>query len=146
MPRILSFLPDDFREQDGIIQSPLNRDAYEDVPTVSGAYIFYAKSQYFVYPRGKSKVFYIGQSVNLYNRLRGHADAVIRMSDMDDNQLTADWHWSRYQYALAFPCKIIWYKNKGGETPSSLEWKLIDYFYRKHFSMPVANGAFNYKG
>ena len=52
-----------------------------DVPQTGGAYVLVGDT-WFVYPTGKSPVFYVGQSRNLRQRLRQHLMYSIHVREM----------------------------------------------------------------
>ena len=48
-----------------------------DIPSKGGVYIFVSKEQKFIYPKGESRVIYIGESSNLRRRLYEHKSKYI---------------------------------------------------------------------
>lgn len=120
------------------IEDLLEDDVIENIPITAGAYVLGSTNgQQLIYPWGSSPIFYIGQSNNLYNRLKDHKNAIIRAMD---NHEELNW-WPRYQYGAAFGATVAWYSVKGSQNPNSLESNLITNFYQTYGSIPAANGT-----
>ncbi len=134
----------DYREPDGCIENLLDKDALEDIPEISGAYIFVSDGQKFIYPEGKSKVIYIGKGDNLKKRIRSHYSDLNKIVDMSEYENLQKWRYSRYQYMRKFGCRVFWYTTRGVQSSKQLETNLLADFYDKYFALPVGNGAFSY--
>jgi hypothetical protein len=109
-----------------------------DIPETGGAYVLVA-SEWFVYPSGKSPVFYVGQSRNLRQRLRMHRRYSIDVRD--DQRNRGDLYWPRYEYAGRFGSRYAFVKTHRGKTPRAVEEELLASFARQYRSFPVANGS-----
>ncbi len=125
------------RWPDGI-EDLMTDEALSKIPENAGAYVLGTTSgKNLVYPWGSSPVFYIGQSINLQNRLKGHRN-VTTQAIYDHEEL---YWWPRYQYGAAFGVTVAWYTVRGTQNPNSLEANLITSFYEMYGSIPVANGT-----
>jgi hypothetical protein len=127
----------------------LIEDAFEDVdkfdstPSAPGIYIMVAKEQQFIYPKGKSRVFYIGTSNQLRRRLKCHLRRYNAAKTVYKEH--SSWEYSRYNYAIAFGADIYYMRITGRENEKALESKAIEGFYDKYGALPVGNGAFSYR-
>jgi hypothetical protein len=111
---------------------------YHDIPNKSGVYILMANPGItFLYPRYKSPVFYVGQAVNLRNRLYGH----LRAANEAKYNRKETLYWPYYEYAATLGARytIILCENK--ETPKKLESDILACFAERYRSWPVANGV-----
>jgi hypothetical protein len=128
---------------------------FEDIKTANfitipenrkGAYILLATDDSeFLYPKkDKSKVFYIGMSSNLRNRLKTHQKEIKRIQKMNFKDRWDNWYWEKYQYAASFGCEIFVFTTRGVQTPKRLEREIIEHFYNQFYGKPVANGAFSF--
>jgi len=125
------------RWQDGIIDL-LTEGALESIPTTAGTYVLGATDPIeFIYPWGRSPVFYIGQAHNIRARLTVHRSHIID-AEKDHDEL---YWWPRYQYGAAFGTTAAWYSVRGRQSPSTLEAALIEDFYEMYGAIPVANGS-----
>lgn len=121
----------------------ITEGSFADVPEEAGIYIMLSDDVEFIYPKGTSKVFYIGTSNNLKKRLLSHnrryKDAVKSFNSCDD------WIYSRYNYAYKFGANIYYMRITGRESEKGLESKAIESFYDKYGALPVGNGAFSFR-
>lgn len=148
MKRILHFLSSYINQE--VIESKVHiiKDAFrtdvcfDDVPEKPGIYIMIAKESGFIYPYGKSAVFYIGTSKDLKKRLKTHLRLYNRAKNDYENH---NWHYSRYNYAIAFGADIYFMRITGRENEKDLESKAIEGFYDKYGALPVGNGAFSFR-
>jgi hypothetical protein len=113
-----------------------------EIPASGGAYILVA-SETFLYPGGRSRVFYIGQSTNLRWRLRTH----LRYSrHVQGNQRVSDWlYWPRYEYAGKFGVRYAYVQTHNGMTSRAVEEELMASFAHRYLAFPVANGSGSWK-
>jgi len=125
------------RWPDGMVDL-LDEIALTMIPTIGGAYILGStQNMDFIYPWGRSPIFYIGKGRQLRKRLRGHRRNILKA--VDDHEKT-HW-WPRYQYGASFGTTVAWFTTRGLQTPESLEADLINQFYWVYGSIPVANGS-----
>lgn len=120
---------------------------FKDIPVnKGGVYILVAKHESFLYPnKQKSKVFYIGMSKNLKNRLKTHQKWTSHLTEKPDEDRIDLWYWERYQYGASFGTEVCVFLCHEFETPKSLEFNIIEHFYEKYLGKPIANGAFSFK-
>ena len=109
--------------------------AAHDVPERSGVYVLIARRK-FPYPKGRSPVFYVGQAKNLRRRLRSHLTYARRARA--DRRLRL--YWPRYEYAAAFGKRYALVLTTRGQSPHSLEKRVLQDFSRKYRTFPLANG------
>jgi hypothetical protein len=110
----------------------------KDVPSSPGVYILLSKPTIsFLYPRGKSSVFYIGQASNLRKRLIEH----LKYSCQAKHDRKLDRYWPRYEYAASFGGRYTFVQTWQGMSPKSLESDILNRFANRYRSFPVANGA-----
>ena len=111
----------------------------KNLPKSAGAYILYAEDENFIYPEGKSPIFYIGMSKNLGQRIKTHIkftkEACLPMDERNSYL-----YWPRYEYAAKYKTYLVYIKTWQGKTPKSLEDDLLALFARKYFAFPIANG------
>lgn len=108
-----------------------------DIPDVPGVYVLLARPDtQFLYPKGKSAVFYIGQASDLSRRLRSHLHFAIQARE--DRQLKL--YWRRYEYAAAVGCRYT-YVRANRRNPRLLEDTMLTLFANRFRSVPVANGG-----
>ncbi|MDE0004962.1 MAG: hypothetical protein OXQ29_19905 [Rhodospirillaceae bacterium] len=86
------------------------------------------------YPWATSPVFYIGKAGNLSERLATH-----RRWTKEARQNYWDWWWPRYQFGASFGADVAWFLAKPEEDPGALEAALVNDFYQRFGSIPVAN-------
>ena len=109
-----------------------------DIPTSPGAYVLLARGDiHFLYPKGKSPVFYIGQSQNLRIRLGNHLKWAKEARDNHKDYL----YWPRYEFAAAYGERYCFIRTKRGLTARVLEEEIMASFAKKYLSFPIANGA-----
>ena len=122
---------------DGEIQN-LEEADLTDVSTKGGVYIIASPKTKFVYPKGESKIIYIGKANAIRRRLKElqqHLRSAI--NDLNDEW----WRFDRYNYMKYHGAKVYYYLCKGKQESKNLESRLIGMFYDKFGSMPVGNGA-----
>lgn len=111
----------------------------DDIPESPGAYILIARKDIsFIYPQGKSRIFYIGQSTNLRNRLHFHLKAATEARDTRENYPV---YFPRYEYAAKYASGYCYIKTWQNKSPRILEGEVMGRFAIKYLSPPVANGA-----
>lgn len=139
MKRDLRFIKD-FRPvqgHDGEIRNLADEDL-TDVSTASGVYIIVSPQTRFVYPKGESRIIYIGKANSMRRRLKEHqANLRNAMADRDDER----WRFDRYNYMKYHGAKVYYYLCKGHQETKNLESKMIRLFYDRYGAMPVGNGA-----
>lgn len=140
-PFIRKFLPE-FRPGRGdSYDFELNDlDAISGIPNRSGVYVIVStKSPYFIYPTGKSPVIYIGESINLKQRIKEHYSIFKEVC----NPETADkwWYSSRYQFMKYFGAHVYLFYCYKNQSPKELESFFLHSFYNKFHSIPFGNGA-----
>lgn len=110
------------------------------IPQTSGAYVLLAgPGTKFLYPKGSSAVFYIGQAVNLRKRLTQHRKYSQQASSGKNRQLAL--YYPRYEYAAAFGCRFVFIRTSPRQTPKRLEEAVLGLFAKRFRSFPIANGA-----
>ncbi len=118
-----------------------------EIPAKSGVYVLRAKPGVrFHYPKGDSRVFYIGRSANLRTGLRRHLrwaeEARSGHKDRPDLQYL---NFPTYQYTAAFAHEYVtlppWEK---WMTAQWVENLVLAEFIRDYNSVPVANGRGNW--
>lgn len=110
-----------------------------DLPSSGGAYLLVA-DHWFVYPCGKSPVFYIGQSKNLRTRLRDHLKFSLHVTD-NCRSSKYPLYWPRYEYAGKFGSRYAYVQTHQGMTPRGLEEELLASFAQIYKAFPIANGS-----
>ena len=128
------------------IMAPVNIETLDlkIVPEKSGVYIMLSDHTEYSYPwseyegHGKSRVYYIGQSVNLRKRLKLHQSACndVVKTNMEDPKKDLG-YWPRYEYAAWHGCNVVWLVSA---NPPKKERKLLEEFRRYYGAKPVANG------
>ena len=111
-----------------------------DIPASPGVYLLLAKSNvHFIYPAGKSPIFYIGQAGSLRRRLQDHRrySGQVRDNRRDSNPL----YWPRYEYAGAHGARYCYIRTWQGRTPKALEDIVLARFQKRYHARPVANSA-----
>ena len=109
-----------------------------------GVYIILSEKQEFIYPKGESKVIYIGKSNNLNLRLNSHKRNLIEVKGKSTSEIRSEWWQSRYLYMREFGAKVYYITATGNTDPINLEMRTMEQFYEKYFSLPVGNGAFSF--
>ena len=97
---------------------------FSQIPTSAGAYIFVSLKEKFIYPNGNSRVIYIGQAVNLRNRIKNHLRNANEVRSLSKNERTSYVYFSRYQYLSKFGGKLYIFTCKGKQESKNLENKL----------------------
>ncbi|NQU97007.1 MAG: hypothetical protein HQ548_05125 [Chloroflexi bacterium] len=119
----------------------------------AGAYVFSAdpkelgeQREGFVYPLGRSTVYYIGQTADPFQRFLGYfVSAGWAAWDFDQHNYqaftdpTRSRHHPRDAYAAPYGARVHWWETRAGETPEALETDLMMAFCRKYGTIPVAN-------
>ena len=140
----LGIITDNWREPDGNINDLLDFDSYHLIPNKPGAYIIIAtdKKTKFIYPRGESRVIYIGKAKDLNKRLSSHYKTAKKFDKMSLEKRLEYWYYQRYQYIKEFGGALYWYTTRGPQSPEKLEHDLLASFYNRYYALPVGNGAF----
>lgn len=108
------------------------------IPQSPGVYILVARGDsHFNYPLGKSPVYYIGQSKNLWSRLYSHFKIATEARDNRKEHL----YWPRYEFAAAYGGRYCFMRTWQGMTPKGLEEEVMARFAKKYRCFPIANGA-----
>ena len=153
MKSILKFLKGHINES--LIESKLweidnvfkSSDCFDEVPNLPGIYIFVARETKFQYPKGPnggySPVIYIGTSNHLRTRLKQHLNQYIKANK--DFKSSQNWHYSRYNYIVAFGADLYYMRITGCEKEKALESKAIEGFFDMYGALPVGNGAISYR-
>jgi hypothetical protein len=112
-----------------------------DIPASPGVYLLVAKpSVHFIYPAGRSPIFYIGQARSLRQRLLRHRTYSVHVRE-ERRQPSSPLYWPRYEYAGAHGARYCYIRTWPGCTPKALEDTVLARFARRYRSFPVANGA-----
>lgn len=139
MKQVLSFLKD-FRPvngHDGAINN-LEFDDLTDLPTQEGVYIITSDTTKFTYPKGMSKVIYIGKASSIRRRLKEH-QSNLRIVKADTTNKY--WDLNRYNYMKYHGAQVLYYLCLGNQDSKDLESDILFKFYDKYGAMPVGNGA-----
>ena len=115
-------------------------DPQPELPKAPGAYVLGTTSQALIYPWGVSKVFYIGESVNLRRRLRYHRQQTLKVKE---GQIR--WDHERNQFGAAYGMNCSWWTCPEGETTKDLEDRLLWDFWKRYGATPAANGQWTRK-
>jgi len=118
-----------------------------DIPESPGAYILIGRrGEGFRYPKGRSPVFYVGQSADIRYRLREHlSNATWAQEARERKDKDRFLYEPRYHYAAAFGETYVWIPTWQGLTPKALEDRILAEFVRDHLAFPVANGQGSWK-
>jgi hypothetical protein len=107
------------------------------IPVMRGAYVLASTDgTEFIYPWGRSSVFYIGKASCLLRRLRQHRTFTLKARE--EPRADDPW-WPRYQYGAAFGTAAAWFTVRGRQSEADLEADMFAYFYDEFGSIPVAN-------
>ena len=110
-------------------------DGYSEV---AGCYVLGSEDGTdFIYPWGRSPVFYIGTTRRLGARIRAHRRWVRRAREEHHTQHFTPLH----QYGAAFGVDVAVYRKRTSQSITKLESALITEFYNIYGSIPVANGV-----
>ena len=139
MKRELMFIKD-FRPVYGYDKQidNLEDDDLTDLPSKPGVYIIVSFKTKFIYPIGQSKVIYIGKTDNIQRRLKEHQRNLINAINDRFNEC---WHLDRYNYMRYHGAKVYYYTCRGYQESKDLESSIIESFYDRYGSIPVANVA-----
>ena len=114
----------------------------------SGVYIIETTDGFkFPYPKGNSKIIYIGKADNLRSRLMQHRLRLQWLDESNGEYGMADdepWVSSKYQYMYYHGAKVYYYKCLGKQEAKGLESRVMWAFYSKYRALPVGNGAKSY--
>jgi hypothetical protein len=111
------------------------------VPPMPGAYILFARDAEFIYPAGKSSVFYIGQTDRLDRRLRQHRNKT-REAKHDRQRVLYP---LLSEYGAAFEGQFTFILAKDPLHPLTIELLLFTFFASQFRGLPVANSAVSKK-
>ena len=129
------------RRIDDLNWFPLSDAKEHDIPQKSGIYfIRTGNGKVLSYPEDESRLFYIGQSVNLRQRLRTHSNFHNEAKQEPPRKL--DVYYTRYEYSSRFEGEYAYVL---GENPKSMESEELEAFALKHFSFPMGNSAGSWK-
>jgi excinuclease UvrABC nuclease subunit len=145
-PIIISSFNKNHRPPDGFIKNLMDEDSFRQLPSARGAYLIVSNSQEFLYPKGKSRIIYIGKSKNLKSRLTTHRRHTFELIYSPKPKRAEFLHFARYQYMASYGAQIYWYTTRGTQDEGDLEKRLLDRFYDRYLSLPIANGANSYRG
>ena len=111
------------------------------IPSAPGVYLLVAKPEvHFIYPRGKSPIFYIGQARSLRQRLERHLDYSRHVRE-ERREPSEPLYWPRYEYAGTHGARYCYIRTWQGITPKALEDIVLARFQVRYHSRPVANSA-----
>lgn len=130
--------PLDFAANITVFLPPCDLLEWEEIPDTPGCYVFIAKRA-FPYPQGRSRVFYIGQSVNLRHRLYRHKMA-IRLAK---SQRLLVVYRPITEYSAKFGANVA--VTKAQKDPRETEFRLLAAFMEQFRGLPVANSAVNWR-
>ena len=149
-PKVFPFMSN-FRTEQGVdFDFLLDNDeglppGLDDSP---GIYIIETVDRFkFPYPKGQSKVIYIGMSDKLRSRMLEHQRTVRRLKDSKGQygmKKNEPWVSSRYQYMLKHQARVYYFKCRGKQEAKEEESRIMWAFYQKYRSLPVGNGAKSY--
>jgi hypothetical protein len=105
------------------------------LPTGAGGYILASNGTEFIYPEGRSPVFYIGKAKVIWRRLDEHRRLTVQAANFPE----VKWWRPRYTYAVAFGLYAAWFTVRGVQEPEEVESDLCEMFYLRFGSIPVAN-------
>ena len=116
----------------------LEADVISEYTKVPGCYVLGSSDGTdFVYPWGRSPIFYIGTSANLRVRLSAHRKWIRRANTEHHSRHFLPLH----QYGASFGADVAVYRKRTRQIISNLESELMTEFYQIYGSIPVANGA-----
>ena len=107
-----------------------------DIPARPGVYVLFG-SHSFVYPSGRSPVFYVGQSDDLRARLRTHMKWSLEASAPVRKPL----YFPRYEYAAKFGRWYAYARTWQRLTPRAMEEMVMSRFADRYRAFPIANSA-----
>jgi hypothetical protein len=138
---ILAFLQDkSLKRNPSSVKSFWSSDKH-DIPRKPGVYVLIAKKGIkFLYPAGKSSIYYIGQTSSLRKRIveqhRKYHNHV-----RDNRRLSDCIYEARHEYGGVYGGRYCFIETWPNITPKSLEKMVIRAFIKRFYAPPVANGA-----
>jgi len=111
-----------------------------DIPATPGVYVLIAKNGVrFTYPKGKSPIYYIGQTNSLKRRLCGY----LRWHTEAHNEKRSVFplYEARHEYGGKFGGRYCYIKTWSGQSPKGLEDIVLARFAKRYRTFPVANSA-----
>ena len=111
-----------------------------DIPALPGVYLLVAKpSVHFIYPAGKSPVYYIGHTQSLRSRLLNHLKwhSEVRKGKRSTYYLCEP----RHEYGGKYGGRYCYIRTWQGCTSKALEDIVLARFAKRYHSFPVANSA-----
>lgn len=116
-------------------------DKNKELKAKKGVYVIFSDGQHFVYPKGFSRISYIGKSDNLCKRLGEHKKDMEGAEDYiknKDNKMASYFLYDKYCYMNNYGANV-YVIEKDEEIPGNLEYYLLDAFYCYYFALPVGN-------
>ncbi len=111
-----------------------------DIPPTPGVYLLVAKpSVYFLYPKGKSAVYYIGCGDSLRRRLLQHLNNHRKVQE--DKRGIYSRYEPRHEYGAVYGGRYCFLQTRQGLSSKSLEHKVLTRFAERYHAFPVANGT-----
>ena len=111
---------------------------WDNVPFQPGAYILLADpGTKFIYPKGQSSVFYIGQAKGLSGRLNRHRQEIQSVKNDRKHCL----YRPLLEYGAEFGVRFSFVVCAANQHPRDVEDQLMARFAKRYRSLPVANGA-----
>lgn len=111
---------------------------HDDYGATAGCYVLGSKDGTdFIYPWGRSPIFYIGTSTKLRQRLKAHRRWIRRAKEEHQSRHFLSLH----QYGASYGADVAIYRRVRNESLSKMESQLITDFYSIYGAIPVANGA-----
>lgn len=125
------------RWYDGLEELINDSDTIDCIPSKPGAYVLGSSDgTMLTYPWGSSPIYYIGQSSDLFKRIKTHKNYI--QQAIKDHE---EYWWPRYQFGASFGADVAWYSARGTQNPNCLEADLMNLFYETYGSIPLANGT-----
>lgn len=116
-------------------------DHQQEIPASPGVYFLVAKPGIrFMYPKGMSAIYYIGQARSLRRRLLEHLNFSMHVRE-DKRSVTYPVYWPRYEYAGKFGGRYCFMRTWQGCTPKALEEIVLARFAEQYRAFPVGNAA-----
>lgn len=116
----------------------LEGDDLSEISIKGGVYIIASSKTKFVYPKGMSKVIYLGKANCIRRRLKEHQ---ANLREAINDLLDEWWRFDRYNYMKYHGAKVYYYLCQGKQESKDLESDILGRFYDKFGAMPVGNGA-----
>jgi hypothetical protein len=113
------------------------------IPETAGNYILLSEGQEYIYPKGITRVYYVGESKNLRTRLfREHRKTFMEVRDNPKH----DYYFNaEYEYAAIHGCNVCWIECIDKKDAEELEIELLEDFTIHYGAMPVANKQWSKK-